>query len=83
MQRLRLGSHQLPIVLGRSAGGQHVARANRICTHCDSVASADEMHMISECPALCTLRQQYAYLFSMDTNTMRFCFAQQVCSQLS
>ena len=25
--QLRLGSHQLPIVLGRFAGGQHVARA--------------------------------------------------------
>ena len=55
MQRFlqfRLGSHQLPIVLGRFAGGQHVARANRVCTHCGSVAVADELHMIFECPAL-------------------------------
>ncbi len=36
MQRFlqfRLGSHQLPIVLRRFAGGQHVARADRVCTH--------------------------------------------------
>ncbi|DBA98872.1 TPA: hypothetical protein ACH3X1_014630 [Trebouxia sp. C0004] len=55
MQRFlqfRLGSHQLPIVLGRFAGAQHVARANRVCTHCGSVAVADELHMIFECPAL-------------------------------
>ena len=50
--QFRLGSHQLPIVLGRFAGGQHVARANRVCTHCGSVAVADELHMIFECPAL-------------------------------
>ena len=45
MQRFlqfRLGSHQLPIVLGCFAGGQHVARANRVCTHCVSVAVAEE-----------------------------------------
>ena len=54
MQRFlqfRLGSHQLPIVLGPIAGGQHVARANRVCTRCGSVAVADELHMILECPA--------------------------------
>ena len=80
MQRFlqfRLGSHQLPIVLGRFAGGQHVARANRVCTHCGSVAVADELHMIFECPALQAVRQRYAPLFSTDTNTMRSFFAQQ------
>jgi len=74
--QFRLGSHQLPIVLGRFAGGQRVARASRVCTHCGSVAVADEMHMIFECPALHTLRQQYAPLFSIDTDTMRSFFAQ-------
>ena len=44
-----LGSHQLPIVLGRFAG---VVRASRVCTHCGSVAVADELHMVFECPAL-------------------------------
>ena len=85
MQRFlqfRLGSHQLPIVLGRFAGGQRVARASRVCTHCGSVAVnicnvADEMHMVFECPALQAVRQQYAPLFSKDTNSMRSLFAQQ------
>ena len=74
MQRFlqfRLASHKLPIVVGRFAGGQHVARANRVCTHCGGVAVADE------CPALHPLRQQYASLFSTNTDTMRSFFAQQ------
>ena len=74
MQRFlqfRLGSHQLPIVLGRFAGGQHVARANRVCTHCGGVAVADELHMNFECPAVQAVSQRYAPLFSTDTNTMR------------
>ena len=45
------------------AGGQHVARAGRVCTHCGSVAVADGMHMVFECPALHALRQQYAPSF--------------------
>ncbi len=80
MQRFlqfKLGSHQLPIVLGRFAGGQHVARANRVCTHCGSVAVADELHMLLECPALQAVMQRYAPLFSTNTNTMRSFFAQQ------
>ena len=55
MQRVlqfRLGSHQLPIVLGRLAGGQHVARASRVCTQCGSVAVADDLHINVESPAL-------------------------------
>ena len=68
---------KLPIVLGRFAGGQHVAGANRVCTHCGSVAVADELHMIFECPALQAVRQRYAPLFSTDTNTMRSFCAQQ------
>jgi len=59
MQRflqIRLGSHKLPVVLGRFAEGQHVARASRVCTHCGGVAVADESHMPFECPVLYTLR---------------------------
>jgi len=85
MQRFlqfRLGSHQLPIVLGRFAGGQHVARVNRVCTHCGRVAVADELHMIFECPALQAVRQRYAPLFSTGTNTMRSCSAQQYHMQV-
>ncbi len=72
-----IADDQLPVVLGRFAGGQHVARANRVGTHCGGVAVADEMHMFFECPALHTLRQQYAPLFSTNTDTMRSFFAQQ------
>ena len=80
MQRFlqfRLGSHSLPIVAGRFAGGQHVARTDRVCTHCGGVAVADELHMIHECPVLQPLRQRYAALFSTNTDTMRSFFAQQ------
>ncbi len=71
--------HQLPVVLGRFAGGQHVARGSRVCTHCGGVAVADEMHKIIQRPALHTLRQRCAPLFkvSTDTDTMRSFFAQQ------
>ncbi len=51
--------------------GLCAARATGVCTHCGSVAVAYELHMIFECPALQAVRQQYAPLFSMDTNTMR------------
>ena len=47
----------------------------RVCTHCGSVAVADELHMSFEFPALQAVRQQYAPLFSMDTNIMRSFFA--------
>ena len=50
--QFRLGFRQLPVVLRRYAGGQRVARASRVCTHCGSVAVADELHIIFECPAL-------------------------------
>jgi len=67
MQRFlqfRLGSHTVPIVVGRFAGGQHAARANRVCTHCGGVAVAIDLHVMFECP----LAQQYPPLFSTKTN---------------
>ena len=78
MQRLlqfRSSSHSLPIAAGRFAG-QHVPRADRVCCHCAGRCVADEMHVIFECHALQPLRQQYAPLFSSDTNTMRSFFGQ-------
>ncbi len=66
----RLASHRVPVVVGHFAGGQHVARADRVRTHCGSVAVADEIHMIFDCLALHALRQQYAPLFCVNTNTM-------------
>ena len=96
MQRFlqfRLGS-QLPVFVedhGRFAGGQHVARANRVCTHCGGVAVADETHMTFEYAALHALRQQYAPLFSKipqvrhstSTDTVQSFFAQQDHTQVS
>ncbi len=80
MQRFlqfRLASHSLPIVTGRLSGGQHVNRADRVCSHCGGHAVADELHMVRECAALQPLRQQYAALFTADTDTMRSFLAQQ------
>ena len=73
----------LHAVLGRFAGCQHVARANGVCTHCVSVAVADGLHMIFECPALQAFRQQYAPFFFTNTNTMRFFFSKQDHMQVS
>ena len=79
MQRFlqfRLASHALPIVTGRFAGGQHIDRASRVCSHCGPGSIADELHVVHECPLLQPLRQQYAALFTPDTNTMRSFFGQ-------
>ena len=72
-----LGSHNLPIVAGRLSGNQHVARTDRVCTHCGGTAVADKLHMIHECPVHQPFRLQYAALFTPDTDTMRSFFAQQ------
>ena len=48
MQRFlqfRLSSHSLPIVTGRFAG-QHVARADRVCSHCADRSVADGTHVV-------------------------------------
>ena len=74
--QFRLCSRQLPIVFGRLAGGQHVARARRVCTRCGG-AVADKMHIMFENLALHTVRQQYAPLFSTNTDTMRSCSVKQ------
>ena len=79
MQRFlqfRLSSHSLPIAMGRFAGGQHVARADRLCSHCGPGSLADELHLVHECPVLQPLRLRYAELFTPDTDTMRSFFGQ-------
>ena len=63
-------------------GGQHVARASRLC---NSVASAVADHMKISCQAdqaLHTHSQQNAPLRSTTTTTMRSFFAQQDHMQL-
>ena len=54
-------------------------KASRLCTHCGGVAVANERHaqiLDSPCTYICLTRQQYAPLFSTDTNTMGSSFAQ-------
>ena len=41
--RFRMGSHNLPCAVGRMQG---VARAQRICTLCDSAQPGDEQHLV-------------------------------------
>ena len=80
--QFRLGSHSLPIATGRFAGGRHLARADRVCPHCDGVSIADELHLVFECPALASVRQQYAQLFTADTDSMRSFFGQNAHMQV-
>ena len=79
MQRFlqfRLASHKLPVAIHRLAGGPRVNRADRICAHCGSGSIADEFHLVFECNLLQPLRQQYASLFTSQTDTMRSIFGQ-------
>ena len=79
MQRFlqfRLGSHALPVAIGRYAGSHHADRADRVCSHCDSDSIADELHLVFECDALQPFRQRYAALFTPETDTMRSFFGQ-------
>ena len=39
--QFRLGAHDLPVLLGRFAGSQIVARATRVWAHCGVVAVED------------------------------------------
>ena len=69
--QFRLALHALPVVNGRFAGGQHVDRADRICTHCGPGSLVDELHVVHECPLLQPLWQQYAALLIAEMDTMR------------
>ncbi len=75
--QFRLGSHGLPVAVGRLSGAGHLDRADRVCTSCDGHAVGDEMHMIFECAAVQPLRALYANLFTTDTDTMPRFFAQE------
>ena len=79
-----LALHALPIVTGHFADGQHVVRADRMCSHCGQGPPADEVQVMHERPLLQPYRQHYAALFTPDTDIMRFLFGQkddmQVCS---
>ena len=53
--RFRMGSHSLPIVLGRRTG---VPRAQRLCQRCNLHAVHDERHLVFECPAMQCVRDR-------------------------
>jgi len=48
VQRLRMGSHSLPVGTGSFA---KIDRQDRCCTSCDSGAVGDEKLLLMECPA--------------------------------
>ncbi len=62
VQRLRLGSHSLPVETGRFA---KLDRQDRCCRFCDSGAVGDEKHLLMERPATDVVRQRFSCLFEM------------------
>jgi len=62
VQRLRLGSHSLPVETGRFAKND---RQDRCCTFCYSGAVGDKKHLLMECPAADVVRQRFACLAEM------------------
>jgi len=62
VQRLRLGSHSLPVETGRFA---KIDRQDRCCTFGDSGAVGDEQHLLMECPATDVVRQGFSSLFDL------------------
>ena len=64
----RMGSHSLPVVLGRRTG---VPRAQRLCQRCNLHAVHDERRLVFECPAMQCVRDWYPALLSPATNTMQ------------
>ena len=72
-----ISSSPAKMVAAQLAGPTHVDRAHRVCLSCNSGALGDEKHLVFECPALASLRQRHAGLFTSQTDTMRSFFAQQ------
>jgi len=62
VQRLRLGSHSLPMETSRFAT---IDRQDRCCTFCDSGAVGDEKHVLMEYPATDVVRQRFSCLFDL------------------
>ena len=67
--RFRLGCHALPIVSQRH---QRIARAERLCLHCDQRALGDEYHILFECPATLPARVPYMHLFPPGCTMLEF-----------
>ena len=63
-----MGTHSLPIVLGRRSGVQWDRRLGQ---HCTLQAVHDERHVLLECSAMQTVRHHNAALFSPATGSMQ------------
>ncbi len=62
VQRLRLGSHSLPVDTGRFA---KIDRQDCCCAFCDGGAVGDEKHVPMECPVTDVVRQRFSCLFDL------------------
>ncbi len=62
VQRLRLGSHSLPVETGKFA---KIGRQDRCCIFCDGGAVGNEKHLLMECPATDFVRQRFSCLFDL------------------
>jgi hypothetical protein len=56
----RLGSHGLPVEVGRRDG---IPRSARLCTRCSTGIVGDEHHLLFTCPAVAHVRRQFPQLF--------------------
>lgn len=57
--QFRLGTHNLMVGFVASQG---------LCTHCGGIVVANELHMMHACLVLQPLRQQYAAVFTSNTD---------------
>ena len=69
LMRLLLGSHQLPIELGRHQKPPQ-PRHLRTCTACAAGVVGDEKHLLMECDATAGVRQQFSDLFAQPNVAM-------------
>jgi hypothetical protein len=65
----RLGSHDLPVEVGRRAG---VPRSARLCPRCSTGIVGDEHHLLFTCPAVEHIRSQFPQLFNGPRSVLAF-----------
>jgi len=70
LMRLRLGSHWLSVVTGRSTDGG-TARPHRYCRKCTSYKVEDEKHFMMECPGYEEIREDFKEFYDDCEGDMR------------
>ena len=70
LQRIRMGSHLLPIEQGRHL---RLPRHRRVCRLCRTGALGDDRHMLLECPALAELRDEFSPLVAECSGVRPVC----------